>query len=85
MATENERLSSLSIEVEAELRQRIEDAAAARHLSTRDFVVAALRRAVNDRGGPDRPATASEWTRLSASAFARDWDSDADAVYDDLA
>jgi len=85
MTAENERFSSLSIEVEAELWQRIDAAAAARRLSTRDFVVATLRQAVDDHGGSDRPATTSEWSQLATSAFARDWESDADAVYDDLA
>jgi len=47
-------------------------------------VVAALREALesNEAGRPSDQSR--EWSRLSIPAFARDWESDADAVYDDL-
>ena len=78
---QNERGESLlAIAIEPELRERIEAAAAARGMSLRDSVVSALREALNH--GQDEGAR--EWSRLSVLAFARDWDSDADAISDDL-
>ena len=51
----------------------------------RDYVVAALREALANNGS-ERPSNQSvEWSQLSVRSFARDWESDADAVYDDLA
>ena len=85
MAAKNDRPSRLSIDIEPELRRRIEAAAADRQLSVRDHVVSTLRHAVGDRRTTDPPTGDVGWSRLSAPAFARDWDSDADAVYDDLA
>ncbi|MBA3415345.1 MAG: hypothetical protein H0U10_08995 [Chloroflexia bacterium] len=77
--------SHLAIEIEPELRTRIVAAAAERGVSVRDYVVAALRQALASTG-PERAADDSiEWSRLSSRSFARDWDSDADAVYDALA
>ena len=82
MATQEERdPSRLAIEIEPELRQRIETAAAGRGMSLRDYVVAALRVALKHNGAE---RTAAEWGQLSARSFARDWESDADAVYDDI-
>lgn len=75
----------LAIEIEPGLRKRIEAAAAERGISVKDYVVVALRQAL-DSNGAGRPGhDSSEWSRLSQPSFARDWDSDADAVYDDLA
>ena len=86
MATPHERQSTrLAIEIEPELRARIEAAAAERGLSIRDYVAAVLRPAVERNGNDGTSGQAREWTRLSAPAFARDWESDADVVYDDLA
>lgn len=75
----------LAIEIEPELSKRIEIAAAEKGVSLRDDVVAALGTALaSDRGR--RPTTDSEdWSTLSVPVFARDWESDADAIYDDLA
>jgi len=86
MSTRNERDESrLSIEIEIELRNRIEAAAVNRGISLRDYVAAALRYAL-DSQGVARPSNQSdEWSRLSIPSFARDWESDADAIYDDLA
>lgn len=85
MSAHNDRPLPLSIEVEPDLHRQIQAAAAAQRLCVRDYVVSALRRAVEGSPG-DRSANGDAgWAALSAGAFARDWDSDADAVYDDLA
>ena len=73
----------LEIDIEPELRRRLEAGAAASGLSIRDYVVAVLRRAVATQAGV--PARDAEWSRLSAPTFARDWEWDADSIYDDLA
>jgi len=77
--------SRLAIEIEPELRQRIETAAADRDISVRDYVVAVLRAALDSSGTARSSDAADEWNRLSIPSFGRDWESDADAVYDDLA
>jgi hypothetical protein len=82
--TEGDELH-LAIELEPELRRRIEAAAIERGVSIKEYVVSALRKALESNGA-GRPSNESgEWSRLSHPSFARDWDSDADAVYDDLA
>ena len=43
------------------------------------------RRANPRRAEEGRFAGDLEWSRLSERSFARDWNSDADAIYDDLA
>lgn len=77
--------SRLAIEIEPELRARIETAAAERGMSIRDYVVAALQEALARTGAEREDDRSGEWSRLSHRSFARDWDSDADAVYDGLA
>ncbi len=86
MTTRDDRNKArLAIEIEPELRQRIETAAAERGMAVRDYVVAVLHNALASSGA-ERPSDASgEFSRLSIPSFARDWESDADAVYDDLA
>lgn len=44
-----------------------------------------LRLAVEIEAGMRKRIEAGDWSRLSHPPFARDWDSDADAVDDDLA
>jgi hypothetical protein len=44
-----------------------------------------LRLAVERHGENGTSDHASEWSQLSVPVFARDWEPDADAVYDDLA
>ena len=85
MSTRNERNElPLSIQIEIELRNRIEAAAVERDMSLRDYVAAALRDAL-DSQGVGRPSNDSdEWSRLSIPSFARGWESDADAIYDEL-
>jgi hypothetical protein len=86
MSTRNERDESFfSIEIESELRNRIEAAAAERGMSLRDYVAAALHDALDSQGIARPSHQSDEWSRLSSPSFARDWESDADAIYDDLA
>jgi hypothetical protein len=86
MSTPNERqLTRLSIEIEPELRTRVEAAAAEHGLPVRDYVAAVLRLALERHGDATDSDRSGEWSRLSVPTFARDWESDADAVYDDLA
>jgi hypothetical protein len=70
----------LSVEIEPDLRTRIRRAAAAQKLSVRDFVEASLRRSL----ATDEPDEAAAWAQLCAAAFARDWASEEDAIYDRL-
>jgi hypothetical protein len=82
VATPNGRDDArLTVEIEPALRQRVERAAAERGMALKDYVSAALHAAV---ASTDQE-TAAAWSRLSMPSFARDWESDADAVYDDLA
>lgn len=75
----------LAIEIVPGLRKRIEAAAALRGVSVWDYVAAALREALDSNGEERSPNQYADWSRLSTRSFARDWESDADAVYDDLA
>src|SRR4051794_27823487 len=75
----------LEIEIEPALRKHIEAAAAQRGVSLRDYVVLALREAVEYANTVELTQSSREWSQLSVASFARDWESDADAVYDDLA
>ena len=75
----------LAIDIEPELRERIEAAAAERGVSLRDYVVAALREALDNNGTERSSDQSVAWSQLSARSFARDWESDADAIYDNLA
>ena len=81
-AHEGGRTTQLTVEVEPELRAQIERVAAERDLSVPEFVVAVLHRAVSAED--DASGEGSAWAQISTRAFARDWDSDADRVYDDL-
>ena len=85
MSARDERDDALlAIDIEPQLRQRIEAAAAERDMSVRDYVVAVLREVLDNRA--ERPfAQPSEWSQLSVRSFACDWESDADAIYDDMA
>lgn len=57
---------------------QIEATAARRGL---DYVVGTLRR---DLAEADPQRGDVDWSQLSAPVFARDWGSDADAIYDEL-
>jgi DNA-binding protein YbaB len=85
MAMRNEHgKTRLAIEIKPELRQRIESAAAEEGVSLRDYVVAALQEALEQPKATEETAASGAWSRLSVPSFAREWDSDADAIYDDL-
>ncbi len=74
---EGTRRPRLSIEVDPELRRQLKIAAAQHDVTIREYVLAAVKRALEaeDREG---------WSGLSEPAFARDWHSEADEVYDRL-
>lgn len=75
------RTVRLSIDVEPELRKQIKVAATQCDQSIREFVLESVVRqlaVLRSRGANDRA-----WSQLSAPSFARDWESDEDAVYDD--
>ena len=74
----------LSIDVEPELRRKIKLAATGRDLSIRDYVINILQHAIAEDEQQEALTEGTAWARLSASAFARDWASEADAVYDHL-
>ena len=73
----------LSTDVEPELRRQIKVAAATRDLSVREYVLRILRQALAMEATDSRDETGA-WSRLSAAAFARDWESEEDSVYDDI-
>ena len=75
---------NLTIEVDRNLRRQIEQAAASHDLSVRDYVIAILERVTTAEALGGSPENRGEWAQLSAQAFARDWRSDEDSVYDDL-
>lgn len=69
--TRNERESPPVIELEAELRRRVDEAAGALGLSAPDYVVTVIRHAVT--GGTTAGAVDSAaWSRLSSASFGRD-------------
>jgi hypothetical protein len=61
----------------------VKAAAASRDLSLRDYVELALRRAL--KADVLEEAERRDWSRLSARSFARDWESEEDRAYDQLA
>ena len=73
---------NLAIEVDHNLRRQIEQAAASHDLSVRDYVIAILERATTAEALGGTPENRGEWAQISARAFARDWQSDEDGVYD---
>jgi uncharacterized protein (DUF1778 family) len=75
--TERQQRPRLSIEVDPDLRRRLKMAAARRDITVRGFVLAAVEQAL----AAEDEAT---WSRVSELSFARDWDSESDAVYDHL-
>lgn len=83
MTSAERRRTRLSIEIEPELRREIESAAAEKALSLHDYVVAVLRRAL-DEEQDNALAVNRAWAQLSVRSFTRDWNSDEDQVYDHL-
>jgi len=69
----------LIADVEPELKRQVKIAAVSRDSSVSQFVEQAVRREL------EREASESSWiSAASVPAFRRDWDSDEDAVYDEL-
>ncbi|MGI8550399.1 MAG: hypothetical protein ACR2PL_06305 [Dehalococcoidia bacterium] len=79
-----QRRAPLLVEIEPELREQIELAAAKQHLPVREYVARVLRSALVQVAYEAPLGEASTWGRLSAASFARDWASEADQVYDTL-
>jgi hypothetical protein len=77
--------SRFAIDIDPTLRQRVEAAAAERCLSVRDYVISVLREALESDDTEQPAEQPGEWSRLSIPSFARDWSSDVDAIYDDVA
>jgi uncharacterized protein (DUF1778 family) len=78
-----QRRARLSVDLDPELRKRLKLAATQQDMTMRDFVLAALRQVLADQASRNA-ADDGSWARLSAGAFARDWASDEDRVYDQL-
>ncbi len=76
--------NQLTLEIEPDLHRRIEAAALGQGLPVQDYIVVFLRVAFSN--GAELPAVVeNEWSHLSVPVFARDWDSEADSIYDELA
>lgn len=81
----NQSSARLSIDVEPATRMRLKIAAARKGSSLREYCLQAILRQLDE----EFPASVREedeaWSQLSAEVFARDWDSEEDSVYDNLA
>ncbi len=75
---------NLSIEIEQELHDKLERAAADRAVTVRDYVADALRRALDIDMGDNLDSESAAWRILSSASFVRDWDCEEDQVYDHL-
>lgn len=69
----------LSIDVSPALRTRLKIAAARRGLSLREYCLQAIQERLQQEAEEKSQADRS-WAHLSATAFARDWSSEADSV-----
>lgn len=69
----------LTADVDPDLKHLVKISAERRASSVSDWVEEAIRRELEREEGEGAPIS-----RLSAPAFARDWDSDEDAAYDEL-
>lgn len=70
----------LSADVDADLRRRVRIAAASSDRFVSKWIEAAIRHELEREEAQIAPIS-----RASASAFGRDWDSEEDSVYDELA
>ena len=73
----------LSIDVSPALRTRLKIPAARRGLTLREYCLQAIQERLEQEAEEESQADRS-WAHLSARAFARDWSSEADSVYDNL-
>jgi len=71
----SEQRARLTLDVDPELRRRLEIAAAAHDQTITTYVEWAIRSALAEEEHD------AEWTRLSSAVFMRDWDSEEDAIY----
>lgn len=74
----------LSVEVEPELHRRVKIAATERDMTMREYVVRLLEGVAAEEARRKDDGEAADLARLSAAAFARDWESEEDSVYDEL-
>lgn len=81
MEKENARLS---IDVAPVMRTRLKIAAARRGVSLREYCLEAIQERLEHETQLDHQLEESSWVHLSSRAFARDWNSDEDSVYDNL-
>ncbi len=72
----------LSIDVSPAMRTRLKIAAARRGLSLREYCLQAIQERLEQE--PQESQADRSWAQLSARAFARDWSSEADSIYDGL-
>jgi hypothetical protein len=68
-----------TIELDPGLRRKFETAARVRDTSVQAWIEEAVRRELEHES-----ATGDPFTRVSVPAFVRDWDSEDDAVYDEI-
>lgn len=68
-----------TIELDPGLRRKVEIAARVRDTSVQAWIEEAVRRELERES-----STGDPFTRASVPAFERDWNSEADAVYDEL-
>jgi hypothetical protein len=81
MSTPGKRRSRLSIDVEPELRRRIEIAAAARGLSVPQYVEAILRQALEADAQRQDVVEQAAWSTLPADGLARDTEQDETSIH----
>ncbi len=74
----------LSIEVEPDLHRRVKIAATERDMTMKDYVVRLLESVAAEEALRKDDRETAGLARLSAAAFARDWESEEDSVYDEL-
>src|SRR3954453_12186673 len=80
MSTSGERRTRLSIDVEPELRRRIEIAAAARDLSVREYVEAILRQALEAEAQGADAAEQAAWSTLPSRGLTRHVEQDETSI-----
>jgi len=74
---ETVRRVRLSVAIDPELHRKLKIAAAAHDMTITAYVTRAIEHALAGEGAD------AAWSSLSAPVFARDWESEEDAVYDD--
>ncbi len=75
----------LSADVDPELRRRVRVAAAASDRKVSDWIAEAVKRELDREELENAQEASTSISHLSVRSFKRDWDSEDDAVYDQLA